>query len=124
MAALLTIGATEVAQRLTDYTVVLSDLDSDNSNRDEVGYMHRDRLRQAVRKVQVKLTHIPLSRTSEVLQSVKPDKVNVHYLDPQEGGYITAEMYVGDRTCVLSKHTDLDDPEESRWDVSFNLTQY
>ena len=86
MAALLTIDATEVAQRLTDYTVVLSDLDSDNSNRDEVGYMHRDRLRQAVRKVQVKLTHISLSRTSEVLQAVVPDKVNVRYLDPQEGG--------------------------------------
>ena len=50
MAALLTIEQIEVATRLTDYTVVLSDLDSDNSNRDETGYLHRDRLRQAERR--------------------------------------------------------------------------
>lgn len=124
MAALLSINGTEVVQRLTEYSIVLSDLDSDNSNRDETGFMHRDRLRQAVRKIQVKLTYIPLAKASEVLKAVIPDKVSVTFLDPQQGGYLTADMYVGDRTCNLSKHVDLEKPADSMWDVSFNLTQY
>lgn len=124
MAALLTIEQIEVATRLTDYTVVLSDLDSDNSNRDETGYLHRDRLRQAVRKIQVNLTCISLSKTSQIMQAVIPDKVNVTFLDPQEGGFITAEMYVNDRTCKLSLLSDYEKPNESMWDISFNLTQY
>ena len=124
MAALLTIGQIEVATRLTDYAVVLSDLDSDNSNRDETGYLHRDRLRQAVRKIQVNLQCISLNKTSQIMQAVIPDKVNVTFLDPQEGGFITAEMYVNDRTCKLSLLSDYEKPNESMWDVSFNLTQY
>ena len=100
-------------------SVVEQDLDSDNTNRDETGQMHRDRVRQGIRKVSVKWTVLAQSDAAAILAAVSPASFNVAYIDPESATLQTRTMYVGDRTSDVVA-TQLG----KRWNLSFDLIEY
>lgn len=116
--AILNINGTDTPDPAS-FSVALQDIDSDNTTRDETGQMHRDRVRQGVRKASGKWTFKTNADAQLLLNLVSPDAVTATMLDPQDGGQRTGTFYVGDRSCDLV-HTGLG----LRWTVSFDLVEY
>lgn len=98
------------------YGVELSDMDSENSNRSEIGYMNRDRVRAGIYKLKLGWTNLSMEEVNALLAAVAPESVlTVFYF----GGNITTDMYAGNRTIDLKTMPD----GNSYWDVSFNMTE-
>lgn len=70
-----------------------NDVDGENAGRSvDSGYLYRDR--KAIKmRLDVTCRPLTLQECKIVLQSIKPEFVNVKYTDPQEGGDVTRTMY-------------------------------
>lgn len=99
------------------YSVNLSDMDGENSNRSETGYMNRDRVRAGIYKLQLGWTNLTMEQVDSLLAAVSAETFEVGFYF---GGAKSAEMYAGDRQIDLQC-----DPEDghSYWNVSFNLVE-
>lgn len=96
------------------------DLDSQNSNRNELGYFQRDRVRQGIYKIEnLAFKNISSSDLALIKGAIEPAKFNFTF--PSERGRITKVMYAGDRKIDMVTYNE--DPDKILWDISFNLIE-
>lgn len=119
MKKFISINGSDLPLPLADgYSVSLSDLDSENTNRGEDGVMFRERIRAGVYKVAYQ-AQVETSELEQILSLISSDKFTVSFYF---GRMVTATMYAGDKSinlvsCDLEKDT-------SYWSVSFNLIEF
>lgn len=101
----------------TQYGVELSDMDGENSNRSEAGFMNRDRVRAGIFKLKLGWTNLKTGEVDALLNAVSPESVTVTFYF---GENVVAEMYAGNRTIDLKS---VNDDGNCYWDVSFNMTE-
>lgn len=95
----------------------LEDVSAADAGRTEDLKMHKKRQGQVV-AINLAWNNIKTTDASTILTAFNPEYISVEYLDPKEGGYITSNFYVGDRSAPLY-HAEI-----GRWsNVSFNIIQ-
>ena len=82
------------------YQWSLQDVSSPDAGRTEDGKMHKYRLAQKV-KLQLSWNNIKTEEVTEILNAFDPEYIEVKYLDPKAGGYVTKQFYVGDRSTPM-----------------------
>ncbi|HBD63511.1 MAG TPA: hypothetical protein DC038_03645 [Clostridiales bacterium] len=97
-----------------------SDLDSENTNRNEEGVLQRDRIRQGLYKIELEWKAITSADLHTIRAAIVPEAVQVKHIT--ETGYVTKTMYAGDRKVEMVKYNP--DYNKIHWDISFNLTEY
>jgi len=95
-----------------------SDLDSADTNRNEQGYLQRDRIRQGIYKLELEWKGITNGQLTTILNAIEPASVQVTF--PSPSGVLTKTMYAGDRNIKMARYRNND----IRWNVSFSLTEY
>lgn len=95
------------------------DIDSSDSNRNELGIMQRDRIRQGVYKIELAWEKLTSSELHLIKTSIEPAEINVTM--PSEIGFITKRMYAGDRDIDMVAYNE--DYNKILWNISFNLTE-
>ena len=107
----------------TKYNVILSDLDSSDTTRNENGELVRNRVRQGVTKIE--LSYLVEGWQSKVMMDcITPTQVSVKFYDPRQDTQREASMYVGDRTCNMRRFLPNDSISDIMWEVTFNLIEY
>lgn len=102
-------------------SITMSDLDSPDTTRNELGVLQRDRIREGVYKIELSF-NVKKGNEIQIIESaIKKPKLNVTF--PDTTGRITRQMYVGDRKkdIVLYNNGVVD---KTRWNLSFNLVEY
>lgn len=103
------------------YDVTLQDLDAPSSGRTETGHMNRKRVRANVAKISLGWTNLTKQELETIVSAISPASFSVGYYF---GGYRTANMYAGDRSCKLKLiKSESGTITEERWDLSFNLVE-
>ncbi len=102
------------------YKIPNFDLDSEDSNRNELGYMQRDIVREDIFKLELEWKGIISSQLATIKAALKPKKFQVTFIT--ETGYITKTMMPGDRNIEMVKYDS--DYNKIRWDLNCNLTEY
>lgn len=97
----------------TSYKIPRFDLDSSDTNRNEAGYMQRDRVRQGIYKIELEWRMLTNAEVNKIETAIQPSSVNVTF--PTPGGTKTKRMYAGDRK--------IDMVANNRWNISFNLIE-
>lgn len=103
----------------SSFKIQQSDLDSSDTNRNEEGYLQRDRIRQGIYKLELEWKGITNAQLAIILNTIKPASVAVKF--PTENGLVTKTMYVGNRNIEVARYKGTND---IRWNLSFNLTEY
>lgn len=99
------------------YQWSLQDVSASDAGRTEDALMHKKRIAQKV-KLQLSWQNIPTEKASIILNAFDPEYIEVCYLDPKVGGYVTKTFYVGDRTTPMYNST------LNLWsNVSFNIIE-
>jgi hypothetical protein len=93
-----TINGVAVATPKT-FKVTVVDLDSDNTQRNALGVLLRDRLR-VMRTIDCEWGPLSSSDISTILQALEPVEFPVTFPDPYTGTDQTITMYVGDRPAI------------------------
>lgn len=117
--AMVNVGGVDLPAPST-FKIPQFDLDSADTNRNELGIMQRDRVRQGIYKLELEFKGIDSSDLHKINMAIEPSKLNTTFLSPR--GFITKSMYVGDRNVEMVKYDK--DYNKIRWDISFNLTEY
>lgn len=102
------------------YRIGRQDLDSEDSGRNELGFLTRDRLREGVLKIEVEYWAINNSDSTLILQALSSAEMNVEFL--LEGHKVSKKMYVGDRSSELVRFMNRED--KMAWNVNFSLIEY
>lgn len=97
-----------------------SDLDSEDTHRNELGILQRDRIRQGVFKIELAWKGIDSSQLHLIESAIEPAQIQVTF--PYTTGLITKTMYVGDRSVEMVKFSE--DYNKIIWNISFNLIEY
>lgn len=84
----------------TSYEVQRADLDSENTSRNEAGYMNRDRIRSGVYKIVAKW-RLTASQLAPFVTAISGVSFSVRFLDLTTASYVTRSMYVGDRSASV-----------------------
>lgn len=100
----------------TTYSVEYNDADSPDTGRSEDGMLHRVRVRQGLAKIKLEWRQIDTEKADLILNAIEPDSFEVTYYF---GTQKTATMYVGNRTCELTRVYD-----KAKWNISFNLVEF
>ncbi|MGF7059293.1 DUF6711 family protein [Brassicibacter mesophilus] len=95
-----------------------SDLDSSDTNRNELGFLQRDRIRQGIYKIELEWKAITDTKLNTILDAVEPASIQVTF--PFSKGFLTKTMYAGDRNIEIALYREND----IRWNISFSLTEY
>lgn len=100
------------------YNVTTSDLDSDSSGRSaETGVLLRYVVRQGIYKIDLSFRGTS-SNIRKIKDMIAPTRLSVKFWDIDK--WVTADMYVGDRTQKLLPVIS----EEDMYDFSFSLIEY
>ncbi len=105
----------------SSFRMPMMDIDSEDTKRNELGYMQRDRIRQGIRKFELEYKGITSEQLVTIATAVKPEKVSVTFLR-SPWGEITLDMYVGDRIAEIVKYDE--DYNKMYWKYSFNLVEF
>jgi len=100
-------------------SIPMSDLDSPDTTRNELGILQRDRIRSNVYKVEFSWNVLTNSEVSTILNAIEPDKFTVTFPTPY--GNVTKEMYCGDRKLEAVLYRNGNNP---LWSLSFNVIEY
>lgn len=105
----------------TKYKITRYDMDSADSNRNELGYFQRDRIRQGIYKIELEFKGISSPEMHIIETAIEPEEIQVTF--PTPIGRITRSMYVGDRNGpeMITNHEVSD---KIYWNISFNLIEY
>jgi len=106
------------------YSVMLSDLDSENTTRTETGKLIRTRIRGGLYKIDVSWSGISKAQLKTITDALAPAQISVTFFNPTQSSDTTTMMYAGDKTGALSRHLDESKPDNSRWDLSVSLVEY
>lgn len=97
-----------------------NDLDSEESFRDEDGYLHRDPIRQDIRKIIVGWKGITNSELALIKSSVSPPSFTASW--PTELGRVSKTMYASaEKSIILVKY---ESDAKMWWDIDFSLIEY
>lgn len=102
------------------YKVPNFDLDSQDTNRNELGVLQRDRIRDAVFKVELEFVGITSSALALIKSAIQPAQFQATIIT--ELGYITKTMYAGDRNVEMIRYNE--DYNKIKWNISFSLIEY
>lgn len=102
------------------YKVSLSDLDSENSSRNEKGKLKRQRIRSQVYKIE-STWKIPVSQAKVIVDAFSPKEFSVTFFDVTSGNYITKSMYAGDKTADVLQIKD--NKEDTYLNFACNLIE-
>lgn len=100
------------------YSVTLSDLDSENTNRGEDGVAFRERIRAGIYKLEYRAL-VTTSELEKIISAIKADKFTVEFYF---GENVTAQMYAGDKSISLVARDETN--SNDRWEIAFNLVEY
>lgn len=95
------------------------DLDSGDTNRNELGILQRDRVRQGIYKIDLEWKGVTSAALAAIEEAIKPASVQVTF--PAPTGLQTKTMYAGDRNVDMAIYRSADN---IRWNISFNLVEY
>lgn len=107
---------------LNTYTNLSVDVDSENTARDELAIMHRDRIRAGARKFTVSYTVHP-SVAKVILNAISPASFTVRAFDIMQNAWVTFTGYAGDRTSTMKVCTDINNMTDALWEVGFSLIE-
>lgn len=101
----------------SSYQWLKEDISASDAGRTEDTIMHKKMLRSVV-ALELGWKNIRTSVASGVLNAFDHEYLQVEYLDPQQGGYVTKTFYVGNRSVPMySEVLDV-------WDnVSFKIIE-
>lgn len=102
------------------YRVGRQDLDSEDSGRNELGFLTRDRLREGVLKLDLEYWAIDNSDAVLILNALTSTEINVQFL--LEGYTTSKTMYVSDRNSELVRFMNRKD--KMAWNINFSLIEY
>ena len=94
------------------------DLDSSDTNRNELGVLQRDRIRQGIYKIELEWKAISSEKLAIIESAIKPASLQVTF--PTATGHITKTMYAGDRNTAIALYKT----NGIYWDISFSLIEY
>ena len=106
------------------YSVYNRDGDSENTTRDELWLLHRERIRTGMKAIDIKWK-VQGADYQTVINALAPAQIVVTFFDPNDATYYTQEdMYAGDKTASLVSYLDENTPENAIWELSTTLTCY
>lgn len=118
--AMLSIDGTDLPAPV-NFSAPNMDIDSQDSNRNELGYFQRDRIRQGVYKIdKLRFEKINSSQLALIKAAIKPSKFQFTF--PSEIGKITKTMYAGDRDVEMISYNE--DYNKILWNISFSVIEY
>ena len=101
----------------SSYQWELEDISASNAGRTEDGYMHKRKIRQAVR-LSLSWNNLTTAEAVTVLNAFNPEYLQISYLDPMKGDFVQSEFYVGNRSAPLQNAVT------GRWtNISFNVIE-
>ena len=101
----------------SSYQWELEDISASNAGRTEDGYMHKRKIRQAVR-LSLAWNNLTTAEAVTVLNAFNPEYLQISYLDPMKGNFVQSEFYVGNRSAPLQNAVT------GRWtNISFNVIE-
>lgn len=111
------VNGTAIAAVPSSYVWKLEDVSAHDAGRTEDIVMHKKRVGQ-VKGIELSWNYLSISTASAILKAFNPEYIMVEYLDAQEGAYVTAEFYVGNRSAPMYNAT------LGLWEnISFNLVK-
>lgn len=111
------VDGTDIAAVPSSYVWKLEDVSAPDAGRTEDIVMHKKRVGQ-VKGIELSWNYLSISTASTILKAFNPEYIMVEYLDAQEGDYVTAEFYVGNRSAPMYNAT------LGLWEnISFNLVK-
>ncbi|MBR1736602.1 MAG: hypothetical protein IJ736_06245 [Firmicutes bacterium] len=118
------IGNTDLSGMVNELSVVVSNLDSENSGRNANGKMMRDRIRggsSALRKISVKCRPLKNNEIGQIMSALSDTAfIDVTYPDPYTGTTRKGKFYPSDRTAPVYSAID----GKFLWSgLSFNLIE-
>lgn len=114
--AMITIGGVGLADP-SELKVLQSDIDSQDSSRNEIGVLQRDRVRQGVYKLEVSWALLVGAAVETIKTAIAPSSFSVVF--PTSAGNVTKTMYASDRSIeMVTTQTG------TRWNVSFSLIEF
>lgn len=104
----------------SSYKIPDVDLDSEDTNRNELGILQRDRIRAEIYKVELEYKGITSSQLALIKSAIKPAQFQATIIT--EIGSVVKTMYAGNRNTEMVKYND--DVNNVRWNFSVNLIEY
>lgn len=117
MAAMIQIDGVDMPDPDT-FKIKEADLDSENSKRNELGHLQRDRIRQGIRTVTLAWPALTGSDATTVVSAVSPASFVVSF--PDTDGRKSVTMYAGDRTKEYVNTPGIG----PHWNVSFDNVEF
>lgn len=118
-AKLFTIGSTPIPG-INGYRVDLEDIDTENTNRDETGKLHREVLRKSVMKIALSAV-IPTQEVENICSLISETTFEASVYCPLHpdaaGGYTTGTFYVSKKSIQLLSYSN------GYWTISFNAVE-
>lgn len=97
------------------YQWKLEDMSKADAGRTEDGVMDKGRIGQII-GLELEWRYVSTETASQILNAFNPEYINVTYLDPLQGDFVTKEFYVGNRSAPLYNS------EMGLWEnISFNI---
>ena len=118
MAAMLNFGGVDLPAP-SKYKLPNFDLDSEDSNRNELGYLQRDRIRSEIYKAELEFI-VNSSDLALIKSAISPAQFEAKIIS--EVGIITKTMMAGDRNIEMVKYNE--DYNKIMWLISFNIVEY
>ena len=114
------INRVEYSSDCSDFSIDGNDLDSSNSNRDEAGYLHRDRIRPDVHAVPYIFNNLPRGVGAQIKVALSDPIITMSYPDLE--GVVTKTGYVSklSRKCTAWSG---DGAYDSYWTLEFTFVE-
>ena len=103
------------------YSISRSDLDSENSNRSQSGYLRRQRIRSGIYKLEI-TWRVKQSELKTITDAIEPTEFSCTFYDGTTNSYKTCTMYASDRSASLVLRDSTD--SNSIWDLTVSLIEY
>lgn len=103
----------------TGMTVTRNDLDGSGTQRDELGKLHRDRLRAGVYTVEVEWDGLSVSELAALTKAfVEHDELTVTFFDLTTCSHVTAQMYAANPSASVTTPGEYTDDMKCSYSVS------
>lgn len=96
------------------------DLDSQDTGRNELGYMQRDRVRHDVFSLELEWKYLSSEQLQTILTAIEPAQFTVKF--PSYKGELTKTMYAGNRQIQMVTYND--DYNKIKWDLSCPFIEF
>jgi hypothetical protein len=119
MAAMIKIGGADMPDPST-FKIKQSDLDGENTKRNEQGTLQRDRVRAGMHTLSFGWSGLKGTDAATVLQATSPRSFSIEFPDAETNSIKTITAYSGDKTSEYVNTPELG----PHWNVSFDNIEY